>query len=221
MTFLVLTLLPQAFAYNPTWSELKDENGWTIQETIKTEIGDVVVSKKVIDAFPCFRGVTQYPKPLPVSMMIDIAADAESAIEWSSADVSDAKNLRRTTEYVDYWQYLDVPVFSDRMWFLRGYFEQDGDAYLFRWDNLDQGGPHKDFYDQKVKQYPNAEMTPINLGAWRIENKDNGTHVDYRLCSHPGGSVPPMLQSIATESTLPNNLRDIILETHRRMESTK
>ena len=125
MTFLVLTLLPQAFAYNPTWSELKNESGWEVQETIKTEVGDVVVSKKVIDNFPCFRGVTTYPKTLPVSLMIEIAADAESAIDWSSADVIDAKNLRQTNEYVDYWQYLDVPVFSDRMWFLRGYFEQE------------------------------------------------------------------------------------------------
>ena len=92
MTFLVLTLLPQAFSDNPTWTELKNDNGWNTQETIQTTIGDVVVSKKVIDNFPCFRGVTQYPKTLPVPLMIDIAADAESAIEWSSADVSDAKN---------------------------------------------------------------------------------------------------------------------------------
>ena len=218
---MTLALLPiflaNAEAYNPTWPELRSDEKWVIQDTVRTEIGTVTVSKKMIDNFPCFEGVSIYPEELDIKLMIDIVSDAESAMDWSSADVTQAKTLGRSNAQVDYWQYLSVPVFSDRMWFLRGYYETNGDVSSFRWERLDQGGEHRQFYEEMIKQYPHAEVTPINLGAWLLSVSDNTTTIRYRICSHPGGSVPAMLQSVATESTLPNNLRDLVFETKRRM----
>ena len=220
--YSTLLLITTAQAYNPTWAELKDSSGWTVQNTVQTDVGPVVVKKKLIDGFPCFSGTTKYPESLNIPLMIEIAADAESAMTWSSADITDAKTLARTDTYVDYWQYLEIFALSDRMWFLRGYFERDGEALLFRWERLEQGGPHKEFYKAKIEQFPHAEITPINLGAWRIQQQiDNTTVVQYSICSHPGGSISPMFQSIATESTLPNNLVDMIQETKRRMNTSE
>jgi len=219
LMYSTLLLITSAQAYNPTWAELKDSSGWTIQDTVQTKVGAVVVKKKLIDGFPCFSGTAKYPEQLNIPLMIEIASDAESAITWSSADITHAKTLSVTNTSVDYWQYLSIPVFSDRMWFLRGYFERDGEAFLFRWEKLENGGPHKEFYKAKIEQFPHAEVTPINLGAWRIQQVENTTFVRYSICSHPGGSISPMFQSIATESTLPNNLVDMIQETKRQMNT--
>lgn len=220
MTLLLLSILTKTVsAYNPTWSTLKSSTAWEVQDTVQTEVGKVTVSKQLNGGFPCFAGHMIYPEQLDVSLMIEIAADAESAIDWSSAGIVHAKTLKRTDAFVDYWQYLNVPVFSDRMWFLRGYFEASGDVSVFRWERLEPSGEHRQFYEEKIKQYPHAEVTPINFGAWQISNRGDTTSITYRICSHPGGSLSPILQSVATESTLPNNLRDLVVETKKRMET--
>ena len=205
-------------AYNPTWIELKSEEGWVVQDTVQTDIGSVVVSKKMIDNFPCFKGVAEYDGLLDIPLMIEVAADAESAMEWSSAGVAEAQTLARTNEYAEYYQFLDLPFpMSDRYWFLRGYFEREGEVYYFRWEPLVNGGTHNVRYQKVQTDYPDALETKINLGSWILYNHDDKTHVEDRLCSHPNGSVPVSLQSIATSKTLPNNVAEIIKETKRRM----
>lgn len=221
MTLVLLTTLSMintADAYNPTWIELKSDDGWVVQDTIQTEVGAVVVSKKMVDGFPCFKGETEYPGVLDVPLMIEIAADAESAMEWSSAGVTEAETLARTRNYAEYYQYLDLPFpLSDRFWMLRGYFEQEDSVHYFRWEPLVNGGPHTSRYEQVKKDHPDALETTINLGSWILYNYDGKTHVEDRICSHPGGSVPVSMQSLATSKTLPTNVSEIIQETKRRM----
>ena len=91
-------MMHTAEAYNPTWVELKSDDGWVVQDTIQTQVGPVVVSKKMVDGFPCFKGETEYDGVLDIPLMIEIAADAESAMEWSSAGVTEAETLARTKE---------------------------------------------------------------------------------------------------------------------------
>ena len=84
--------------------------------------------------FPALKE-REYDGLLDIPLMIEVAADAESAMEWSSAGVTEAETLARTTEYADYYQYLDLPFpLSDRFWMLRGYFEQEGAVHYFRWE---------------------------------------------------------------------------------------
>jgi len=215
---LLLLFIAVTEAYNPTWTELKSDDGWVVQDTIQTEVGMVVVSKKIVDSFPCFKGEIEYDGVLDIPLMIEVAADAESAIQWSSAGVTEAETLARTTNYADYYQYLDLPFpLSDRFWMLRGYFEQEGEVYYFRWEPLVKGGGHNKKYQQVRTKHPDALETDINIGSWILHNYDGKTHVEDRLCSHPGGAVPVSMQSIATSKTLPTNVAEIIMETKRRM----
>ena len=206
-------------AYNPTWAELKSDEGWVVQDTIQTEVGPVVVSKKMVDGFPCFKGEIEYDDSLDISYLIEVAADAESAIQWSSAGGTDAETLARTKEYAEYYQYLDLPFpLSDRFWILRGYFEQEDAVHYFRWEPVMNGGVHTSRYEQVKREHPDALEPIINIGSWILYNYDGKTHVEDRLCSHPGGSVPVSMQSIATSKTLPTNVSEIIMETRRRMD---
>ena len=142
---LLLLFIAVTEAYNPTWIELKSDDGWVTQDTIQTGVGAVAVSKKLVDGFPCFKGEIEYDGVLDIPLMIEVAADAESAMEWSSAGVSEAETLARTTDYADYYQYLDLPFpLSDRFWMLRGYFEQEGSVHYFRWEPLVKGGSHSE-----------------------------------------------------------------------------
>ncbi len=213
-----LSMMHTANAYNPTWTELKSDEGWAVQDTIQTEIGSVVVSKKMVDGFPCFKGEIEYDGVLDIPLLIEIAADAESAMDWSSAGVTEAETLARTKGYAEYYQFLDLPFpLSDRFWMLRGYFEQEDAVHYFRWEPLVKGGAHNTKYQQVTTAHPDALEPSINIGSWILYKYDGKTHVEDRLCSHPSGSVPVSMQSIATSKTLPTNVAEIIMETKRRM----
>ena len=215
---LLLSMMHTAHAYNPTWIELKSDDGWVVQDTVQTQVGPVVVSKKMVDGFPCFKGETEYDGILDIPLMIEIAADAESALEWSSAGVTEAETLARTRDYAEYYQYLDLPFpLSDRFWMLRGYFEREDAVYYFRWEPLVKGGSHTSRYEQVKTEHPDALEPIVNIGSWILYNYDNKTHVEDRLCSHPSGNISVSIQSIATSKTLPTNVAEIIMETKRRM----
>ena len=210
--FILCTL---ARAQTPTWEGLYTKAGWGYEHTTETSVGEVEVYKKWIGDLPCFQGKTT--TRFGPDLLLEIAADAESAVHWSSADVVEAKTLYRSASHVDYYQYLNVPIFSDRYWFLRGYVEREENEVRFRWEPLEEGA-HEDFYRQTKEKYPSAVETSINLGAWVFRTVSNQTEVRYYICTHPGGSVPSALQSIGTEQTLPNNLQDLIIEAQRRSE---
>ena len=121
-----------------------------------------------------------------------------------------------------YYQYLDVPIFSDRFWILRGFFEEEhtekGIKKIFHWNKISH--EYTDLQAQIQRMNPYAVEPIINVGAWTFEPIDkNGTLLlSYYICSHPGGSVPVALQSIATERTLPNNIKDILMEGQKRSQ---
>ena len=118
--------------------------------------------------------------------------------------------------YIDYYQYLALPLLSDRYWFLRGYVEESGAETRFRWEILPKNHPHQKFYHSIKKKYPNAVEVPRNIGAWVFIQRPMNNEVRYYVCTNPGGSVPESLQSVGTEKTLPDNLNDLILESKKR-----
>jgi hypothetical protein len=199
-----------------SWENLYSEDGWNYSHKSTTELGDVEIFKKEIGDFPCFQG-RAYTNSDP-KVLLEIAADTESAIDWSSADLMEAKTLYRSETYMDYYQYLNVPLFSDRYWFLRGYFEEEGTETRFRWEKLNDDS-HRQFHSSIQKKYPDSIETTINIGAWVFRQNPMNVEVRYYICTHPGGYVPTSLQSIGTEKTLPNNLYDLIKEGKRRSGS--
>ena len=85
-----------------------------------------------------------------------------------------SKELKKNNRICfDYYQYLDVPVFTDRYWILRGFFETKTDATnrttkIFHWENISHKYPE---FQKKVQtKNPYALEPLINVGAWIFEN---------------------------------------------------
>jgi len=200
----------------PTWDDLIDSENWTLHKEVSREsVGQITVYKKEIENFPCFKGEGTV-KGVSAELLLAIATDAESAITWSSANVTEAKTLAKSASSLDYFQYLDVPIFSDRCWFLRGHIAREADTIIFRWERLDEGGPYKAFYNDIREKYPAAVEPPLNVGGWYFKGDSNSLTIKYLICTHPGGSVPKSLRSLGTAQTLPNNLEDLYKEALRR-----
>ena len=213
---IMLWLLIGGAIASPTWNDLIDEKNWSLHKVVsRRNVGEISVYKKLIDNFPCYKG-EGVVQGVSAESLLSIAIDAESATKWSSANVIDAKTLANSPITVDYFQYIDVPLFSDRFWFLRGNIIRSEDTIVFHWDRLEQGGPHMGFYSEITNKYPNAIEPPLNVGGWYFKGDQTSLRMKYLICTHPGGSVPKGLQSIGTAQTLPNNLEDLYKEAIRR-----
>ena len=214
----MIWLISQAWGlYQPTWEELYPEEGWAPKDLIASDVGNISIFEKQIDGMPCFQARAN-TDILP-ALILEIAADAESALNWSSAGLLEGETLLRRDNYVDYYQYLKLPIISDRFWILRGYFEtfdhHGKKAEVFRWH------PISELYSSKLqhvqKRHSGAIEAQTNIGAWMVlsdgsQRKAQTFELRYYICTHPGGYIPSSLQSIGTEHTLPNNVEEIIHE---------
>lgn len=214
---LALALTPLAQAEVPTWSAIRS-GGWAHHTTRKHEVvGTVEVYSKVVAGVECFQGVTTTSHT--PEQLLDVAADIEGAIQWSTAGVTDAATLERTDTLLDYYQFLDIPgwtMANDRFWFLRGHILRSDGAITFHWDRLVDGGPYAARYRQVLADHPDAVDIPMNVGGWVFTPVEGKTRVQYFICTNTGGSIPTAVQSVATTRTLPDNLGDIVREAARR-----
>jgi len=85
-----------------------------------------------------------------------------------------------------------------------------------RWERLEQGGDHKEIYDDFFARHPKAIEVPVNVGAWMFTPSDDGTEVEYTICSVQGGNLPIKLGMQVTTTTLPDNVGDLVREARRR-----
>jgi hypothetical protein len=211
---LIACIAPHALA-SPTWQELRSGEGWEKLSDYDMEgIGPVAVHRKTIGGLSCFMGTAT--TEVGTAALLSVATDIEGVDNWSSASLPESETLGTGPSHVDYYQYLDVPIFSDRFWFLRGYIEEEGGIIRFRWERLDAGGPYPERHAEVLRLHPSAEEPPVNIGAWSFIAGTGATAVEYHICAHPGGLVPPGLQAIGTQKNLPHNLRDLVVEGRRR-----
>jgi len=176
-----------------------------------------VVWRAQLDEVWCFHG--QATVEVDAEVLLEVATDMESAMEWSSADVAEAETLARSGDVIEYYQYLDVPRWTlskDRFWFLRGRTTRADRSITFTWERLDEGGSHGERYQAVVEAHPDAIEVPVNSGAWVFEETDEGTVVHYYVCSVSGGNIPKSLGMMVTTTTLPDNIGDLVREGRRR-----
>ncbi len=201
-----------------TWSTLSAASDWELFKTKGTDnAGDVKLYSATVGGTACFRATATIGR-IPAETMLGVATDIEGAMSWSSAGIKDATTLKKTADTVDYYEYLSVPLVSDRFWFLHGTIMRDGGRSGLRWEKAwDEGGPYADTYQRVVEAHPKAVEPPVNVGAWLFDQQGDGqVGVTYLVCTDSGGSIPTSLQTMATKSTLPDTVDDLVKEARRR-----
>ena len=216
---LAILAAPLALAGTvPTWNQVISQSGWAWYAARDTDsAGKVQVYKKTIGDLPCFQGVAS--TDVSPEILYQVAADIPGTMKWSSAGVKEAEVLGKNGDTMDYYQYLDVPgwtLSNDRFWFLRGTTAKSDGVIVFRWDALQGGGPYADRYARVRAEHPDAVEPPVNVGGWVFSTQDDGTRIQYYVCSDTGGSIPKAVQSAATQRTLPDTVNDLVREGKRR-----
>ena len=55
-----------------------------------------------------------------------------------------------------------------------------------------------------------------SIGGWEFKPEGSQTRVRYTICTDSGGSVPRGVQNMATKTTLPDTVGDLIRESLKR-----
>lgn len=201
----------------PSWTQLSSATGWEEFKTASTKnAGSVRLSKMTLDGVACFKGEASV-SGVSAETMLQVSADIEGAKSWSSAGIKDAVTLKKTGSTLDYYEYLSVPLISDRFWFLHGTIMREGSLVGLRWEKAwDGGGPYSDTYQAVVAAHPGAVEPPVNVGAWLFDTQGDVVALTYLVCTDSGGSIPTSLQNMATKGTMPDTVDDLVKEARAR-----
>ncbi|NOY27773.1 MAG: hypothetical protein GXP62_18065 [Oligoflexia bacterium] len=199
------------------WTQLSTATGWKEFKTASTKnAGSVRLSNMTLDGVSCFKAEATISGVSAETMLV-VSADIEGAKSWSSAGIKDAVTLKRTGSTLDYYEYLSVPLISDRFWFLHGTFVREGTMVGLRWEKAwDGGGPYSDTYQAVVAAHPGAIEPPVNVGAWLFDTQGGVVALTYLVCTDSGGSIPVGLQNMATKGTMPDTVDDLVKEARTR-----
>jgi len=96
---------------NPTHGAIDGASWSELARKAHADAGEVVVLTSKVAGVECFRGTAT--TDVPGSKLLEVVADVEGAVRWSSAGVSNAKLLKRSGSTLEYFQYLDVPGWTD------------------------------------------------------------------------------------------------------------
>lgn len=200
-----------------TWSQLSAYTGWSLfNEKSTKNAGNVKLYEATIGGTSCFKAQATIGGVDPEKLLA-VAVDIEGAMRWSSAGLTDAQTLKRSGNAVHYYQYLAVPLISDRFWFLEGTIMREGDRVGLRWEKTwDQGGPYASTYQEVVAAHPKAVEPPVNVGAWLFDKAGDQVTASYLVCTDSGGAIPANLQAMATKGTLPTTVDDLVKEARAR-----
>ena len=127
----------------PSLPDLIDNSGWEAHKKIRAKkIGFIVVLKKKISGYECYRAQSNV-KDVLFERLVEVSKDIPAATQWSSSGVTESVLLSHTDNVIDYYQYLKVPVLTDRHWFLRGQIQEEEGLYVFGWERI----PVSDYTD--------------------------------------------------------------------------
>lgn len=204
-----------AFAV-PSWSQITG-SGWTNVTNVKNAAGDIAIETRKIDGLACYRGKTSVTG-VSRDKLYEVVADIPGTLKWSTAGVTKAEVLGKSGATLEYFQYLDVPGWTfanDRFWFLKGTTEKTADSIVFRWERLENGGAYSAKFTKVKTENPSAVEPPINVGGWSFAGAEP-VLVTYSICSDTGGAIPAGIQKAATRGTLPDTIRDAVVEAKKR-----
>ncbi|MEN0061865.1 MAG: hypothetical protein AAGA48_06910 [Myxococcota bacterium] len=198
----------------PTHAQLETAQWTTVSESKHWAVGQVTLSMAEVEGESCFRAVTQVGD-VELDRLFAVAKDPVSAVRWSSAKITESEWLTRTDELLEYYQYLDVAIVSDRFWFVRATMEQAEGRRVVRWSPLPSDTDHKGFVTATRTRHASAVELSVNIGGWYLTAVDDGIQVAYQVCSR-SGTLARWIQDKALKGALPSTVGDLVAEARRR-----
>ncbi len=189
----VITGQPGEFP--PGWEALHDSAGWRL--ALQEESLRVYTKPLSVAPIPALR--VEVETTAPPAALLNLAWSVEHYTTlFQKVYVTRSGILEPGFPVHLGWQVVDTPLLNPRLYV----FKQIRSPSRIDWVQI--------LPDTLSLQCPSCILPVLNFGSWEVVPYEGRTHLIYRVCTDPGGSVPVWLVDQANRRYLPEMLRLLV-----------
>ncbi|NQV50793.1 MAG: hypothetical protein HQ507_09860 [Candidatus Marinimicrobia bacterium] len=188
---------------------LYNDSNWLPVETTKTGI---TISEKVVDNVAVKAVKVTQEVSLDPEILAQVIEDVANYGRFlTSASAMECELLAVDESGLVGYQYVDVPVISDRVYAFKMY-RPDRSQTRVDWELI----PESKLANYEVNERPGVYID-YGVGSWSMNKLENGLYeVSYRLVMDPGGWIPGNVSDYFNRVSIVGIFKDALIETQRR-----
>jgi len=176
--------------------------------------GELVSGVEVVEKVKAGKGYAVGVFDIPVTVLWRAISDEDHHAEFMAADVSKTVEGVARRDGHTLFQYMKMPIISDRWWVVRMNFNADlyassgGQVWEVVWNDRQKDQDLIDTLDQDLID----QGVPIRWakGSWLlVKLSESRTFVMYHTWSDPGGRVPVALGTRIAAGQVKSNLKEM------------
>jgi len=188
---------------------LYEDNDWSLIET--SDEGISIATKTVDGVAVKAVKVTQVVDVDPEILAQVIEDVANYGRFLTSASAMECDLLEVGDDYLVGYQYVDVPLISDRVYAFKMY-RPDSASTRVDWELI----PKKNLKDYSINKRSGVYID-YGVGSWSMNKRADGMYdVSYRLVMDPGGWIPDSVSDYFNQVSIVGIFKDALVETQRR-----
>ena len=173
--------------------------------------GEISKGIEVVEDIKAAKGYAVAVFDIPIEQLWKAIADEDHHANNLAVQVSETVQGTPRTHDHTLFQFLDVPMVSDRWWLVNIrytaslYTQSNGKLWELTWRDRNKDQALIDTLD--LSQFDDAMPVAWTKGAWLLLKLSDGrTLIEYHTWSDPGGSVPVGIATRFAASEVANNL---------------
>ena len=195
--------------------DLYDSDGWSL---VYTKDNGVQVYNKKNDRMSLNSVKVTYTDTVDIKILAGAIMNGDRHAEFmKKSHLSESRVLSFVGDSVWTYQYLDLPIISDRHYVSLNVLTEisSGTHYRMNWRMLSDGS--KGFKGEEINKKPHAVHVVDGVGGWEIKSLGNNvTEVTYRIVIDPGGWIPNFLVNQSNKALAPDTIMSMVQEAKRR-----
>jgi hypothetical protein len=188
--------------------------------------GRIAKGIEVVESIKAAKGYGVAVFDIPIADMWKAIADESHHAGATSVSISEViSGSPRTHDHVIF-QYLDIPMLSDRWWLVNIrytsglYTASSGQLWELTWKDKNSDSALVSTLD--LSQFDDAIPVAWTKGAWLLMDLQDGrTLIEYHTWSDPGGNVPVGLASRLASGEVEENLKHMAAFARTHVPSCK
>ena len=191
------------------FQQLYSSEGWNLIDTHENgrEISVKSIQGKALRAVMVSNTVKMDTKTL-LGVIYDVANYERTFVNSSQVTT---KVLQSTSEYIEAYQHLPVPIpfISDRHYVFR--MESINDNRV-TWRLVSYDNGYIDFLKEREREFNKPVYLESGIGIWdAIENSNNSCKLSYRVYMDSGGNLPKFIIDWLNRKALASIFEDVLL----------
>jgi hypothetical protein len=193
---------------------LYNDLNWSV---VETTVDGISVAEKSVEQVPVKAVRVTKTVNIDPEILAQVIEDVANYGRFlTSASAMECDLLAVDESGLVGYQYVDVPLISDRVYAFKMYRPVTGDTRV-DWELI----PESKLANYKVNTRPGVYID-YGVGSWFMKKIEDGLYeVSYRLVMDPGGWIPGNISDYFNRVSIVGIFKDALIETQRRSTEGK